>query len=113
MKHDPLNKLLLEKFPKLKDYFKDSIYDLDTPSYNFYQELFVPYIKEQINKNDTTELNRCLEFVEEMLKDSNEQLQEIAQNNILLILYEEKDVDFSLLPLKEISYQYYLDWLKN
>lgn len=112
MKHDPLNKLLLEKFPKLNDNFKDSIYDLDTPSYNFYQELFVPYIKEQISNNDTIELNRCFEFVEDMLKSNNEQLQEIAQNNILLILYEDEDVDFSLLPLKELSYQYYLEWLK-
>lgn len=113
MKHDPLNKLLLEKFPELNEQLKHNIYDLDTPSYNFYQELFVPYIKGQILNNNETELNRCFTFIEDMLRDSNEQMQEIAQNYILLILYEDKDVNFSHLPLKELSYQFYLEWLKN
>ena len=59
MKHDPLNHRLLLEFPVLEQTYtkvKEGVFDLDTPAYSFYEEIFVPYLLACLEKNDKEEL---------------------------------------------------------
>lgn len=116
MKHDPYNHLLLNEFPYLKATYqkvKDGVFDLDTPAYSFYEEIFVPYIVACIRKNDARETEHCFSFIEDLLESEEEMLNDLAMKSILCILYEEYDFDFSVLPLGRLSKDYYENWLKT
>ncbi|MCR4698024.1 MAG: hypothetical protein K5762_01525 [Bacilli bacterium] len=115
MKHDPLNHRLLEEFPVLSHSYtevKEGAFDLDTPAYSFYEEIFVPYILSCLEKNDSQELQHCFDFIEEMMIDEEEMVSRLAMQAILCPLYE-KNIDFSLLPLGKESKDYYQTWLKD
>ena len=115
MKHDPLNHRLLNEFPYLaKNYQKlhDGIFDLDTPSRNFYEEIFIPYILGVKERDDTDELNHCCIFIEELLNDQDENSNNLAIMGILCPLYEKIGDEMSHLPLEDKAMEYYKNWLK-
>lgn len=114
MKHDPLNHRLLDEFPYIsKNYekVKDGVFDLDTPAFSFYEEIFVPYIIEQINKKDEKEIKHCFDFVEAMMNDEEEIVQDVAMQSILCILGEKK-IELKKLPLGRRSLEYVSNWVE-
>lgn len=107
--------MLLDEFPFLKDNYdkiKGGVFDLDTPSYSFYAEIFVPYMEEVYRKDDALELNHCLTFIENMMKNEDEKVSDIAIKAILIPLYENKKVNMDELSLGKLSKSYYEKWLK-
>ncbi len=116
MKKDPLNHLLLEEFPYLEKHYqevKGGIFDLDTPSHAFYEEIFLPYLLLMYKEENRMEVEHCCQFIEDLLCSDEEEKNSLAINGILCPLYDRKEVDMSLLPLKEKTKEYYLDWLKE
>ncbi len=114
MKHDPINHSLLEEFPYLKENYekvKDGVFDLDTPSTSFYEEIFVPYIIKNINENNKEEVNHCFDFVEKMMNDEDETVQDVAIQSVLCVLGEKK-IDLKKLPLGKRSLEYVKDWVE-
>ncbi len=116
MKHDPLNHFLLDEFPYLKEHYafvKDGVFDLDTPSSVFYEEIFLPYLLSVYEKKDEKEVHHCCLFIEGLLTDEEETRNDIAMNAVLLPLYEEHPKIISKLPLGEKSREYVENWLMN
>ena len=114
MKKDPLNNLLLDTFPSLRESYvtyKGGTFDLDTPAHAFYEELFVPYIASLIKEKNENEIQKAFSFIEELMISDDEQQTDIAMKAILTPLYEKYHFDLALLPLKEKSLDYYLTWL--
>ena len=113
MKHDPLNHRLLLEFPVLEQTYtkvKEGVFDLDTPAYSFYEEIFVPYLLACLEKNDKEELEHCFCFIEELMNDEDEMVSRVAKQSILCPLYE-RNINFDLLPLGKETKDYYLNWL--
>lgn len=116
MKHDPLNHFLLDEFPYLKEHYafvKGGVFDLDTPSPAFYEEIFLPYLLDTFEKKDSEEVLHCCRFIEMLMSDEEEQRNDIAMNAILLPLYENHPKVLSMLPLGEKSREYVENWLMN
>lgn len=112
MKKDPLNNILLKEFPYLeKNYLKvkDGTFDLDTPAYSFYEEIFVPYLERKIEEKDEKEIRHCFDFIEKMMEDE-EMYQDVMMQSVLTPLYEH-GVELKKLPLGRRSMQYVNDWL--
>lgn len=115
MKHDPLNNRLLKEFPYLEKTYasvKDGAFDLDTPAYSFYEEIFVPYILMKIEKNDKEEIRHCFAFIEEMMEDEDEIGQDVMMQSVLCPLYEKKGSQLKSLPLGRLSLAYVKEWLE-
>ncbi len=114
-KKDPYNRRLLDEFPFLKDNYdkiKGGVFDLDTPSYSFYEEIFVPYFVECINKKKDDEVRHCCQFVDAMLKDEDEKLNDIAMKSVLFTLHEEYNIDIQSLPFGKEAKEYDKNWLE-
>lgn len=113
MKHDPLNNRLLDEFPSLKAIYptiKDGVFDLDTPAYSFYEEIFVPYFIGKIGEHDVDEIRHCCLFIEEMM-NQDELSEDVCMQSVLSPLYE-KGIELKNLPLGERSRQYVMDWIE-
>jgi hypothetical protein len=114
MKHDPLNHQLLEEFPYLKENYlkiKEGVFDLDTPSVNFYQEIFLPYFLQVIQSKDEKEIVHCCTFIENLLCDEDEKSNILAMNGILCPLYESRKINFDSIPFGTRAKSYYENWL--
>lgn len=114
MKHDPLNHKLLDEFPSIQNIYqniKGGTFDLDTPSRYFYQEVFLPYIYDKIHVGDQKEVEHCFRFIEEMMSDEDERLNDLAMNGILCPMFEKLNSTMESLPLGIKSKEYYLNWL--
>ncbi len=115
MKHNPLNHLLIQEFPYLKEHFPEygnGAFDMDVPASSLYEGLFVPYLEMIVRKDDKDELMHCLCFLEELI-NGNEEESILAVSAVLTPLYEHKQVDFETLPLGEKCLAYYQNWLKD
>lgn len=114
-KKDPYNHRLLDEFPKLKetyDKIKGGVFDLDTPSYSFYEEIFVPYFVECIKKKEKEEIEHCCKFIDGMMRDEDEKLNDIAMKSVLFPLYEKFKIDLKTLPLGKEAQEYDKNWLE-
>ena len=114
MKKDPLNNVLLKEFPYLEEHYlqvKDGTFDLDTPAYSFYEEIFVPYIIGKIEEKNDVEIRHCFSFIEDMM-NGEEMEQDVMMQSVLCPLYEQ-GIELKKLPLGRRSLQYVKDWLEN
>ena len=116
MKKDIKNNLLLDEFPILQDYYleiKGGVFDLDTPAYNFYKEVFTSYLISCIKADKKDEIKHCFSFVERLLESDDELDNDLAMKAILTPLYEDYQIDLSKYELGEKSLAYYKTWLLN
>jgi len=70
-----LNQKLLDCFPELLDSFKEETSwqeGLDTGSTVVYEDVFMPFVEESIEKKDDASISRIFSFIEELAQFDDE-----------------------------------------
>lgn len=70
-----LNQKLLDRFPELSKSFEEETSwqeGLETGSTVVYEDVFMPYIKESIEKDDSVAISRIFSFIEELAQFDDE-----------------------------------------
>ena len=109
-KPEEMNRILLDRFPELKNRFieETSWQDgINTGSYVVYQDVLMPYIVECFSKNDTDAINRIIAFVEDLASSDDYEVRNLIGVTIIdnVRMYDIEDRFVSLMgPHSKILY---------
>jgi len=70
-----LNEKLLQTFPELNEAFEEETSwqeGLETGSTVVYEDVFMPFVEEAIEKNDNATISRIFDFIEELAQAEDE-----------------------------------------
>ena len=107
------NEILMNAFEAMKKlYHEDEFGGYDGISHCFYSENFVPYIVQQLNDNNESELKKIFVFVERLFAEGDEDIINLAGASVVESTYNEDDYEkhrdkiFSLCgPLTRKSFE--------
>ena len=91
-----LNLKLIEFFPEIKDvYFEETSWQDgdETGSHVVYEDVFVPFLKEQINAKKEQILIYAFNFIEKLLELNDEYTNEVVALSVLEPLLFDEDVN--------------------
>ncbi|MCQ2796729.1 MAG: hypothetical protein MJ213_05495 [Bacilli bacterium] len=106
-----LNTKLLEKFPELNDKFNEQTSwqeGISTGSIVVFEDVFMPFIINAVEKNLTDSIKNIFEFVEELISSNDEYAKNVVEVAIIENIgsYDIKDkIAKFLLPESLKSYQ--------
>ena len=86
MKEKELNLKLIEKFPELKLKYEDEVNwqeGDDTGSHVIYGDVFVPFIKEMLNKKNNEKLNEIFDFIEALLNMNDDYIEDVLSVSVI------------------------------
>ncbi len=97
---------LIEALPEIKDVYNEETSwqeGDETGSHVVYEDVFVPFIKEQIEIKNKNSLTKIFEFLEELIKSGNDYAIEVVTLSVLesLLFDEDTDTKFFLQFAKE------------
>ena len=95
-----LNLKLIKNFPEIRDvYLKETSWQDgdETGSHVIYADVFVPFVKAQIDSNNKQNLIKAFNFIEKLLKLNDEYTNEVVAFSVLESLLYDEDVDNSYL----------------
>ncbi len=88
------NNLLINKFPDLKeDFNKNTSWQdgLETSIILTYEDVFVPYIVNQLNSNNLDEITKIVNLIEDMITSNDDYLYNVALIGVLEALRGKED----------------------
>ena len=93
LKYDDANEILMVEFKAMKTaYYADDIgYDGEDDQYLFYSFEFVPYIYNQLEERNTSELKKIFEFVEKLFREGDKELAGLARVSIVNDIYDDDE----------------------
>ena len=106
MLNEKLNKLLINKFPNLKDKYLDEVSWQEgdnTGSHVVYGDVLTPYLSECIKNNNQQEFQNIFNFLEELLLLEDKYIDEVVYFSVfesVIIFFKDNDYLFSYLGTK-------------
>ena len=97
MKSRELNILLIKNIPGLKPLYEAEVVwqeGDDTGSHVVFEDVLIPYIINSAKKKDTGELKKCFEFIEKLLCNNDEYVNEVVEFSVLEDLAYQESVSF-------------------
>jgi len=85
--------LLINKFPVLKSIYEDDIDYYENLPYVFYESIFVKYIMDNIQSSNEIELINIFGFVEDLLLNGDEKIENLIDVTVIESLYFEESYD--------------------